>query len=192
MTALTAPTVWLPLGRRQVLEFTEPVPGAKDLTRAGNENLARQINTLLAARAHIWVVRHPDDEHRLNGRRAPDPDNETGVVRRRHAPRRDGLSPPTRASASSVVEKPPTLRRVGTSQTSALGAKRGCSRWSKQKVGALLRTASGKAPVVVRYRRDREEAGAKALGGPLDAGLHEHDGQPRRFQPGQADEREHD
>ena len=62
---MTAPNVWLPLGRRHVLEFTET--SSDYMTRVGDSVLAQQVNTLVAAQAHMWIVHHPDDGHLLSG-----------------------------------------------------------------------------------------------------------------------------
>jgi hypothetical protein len=64
---MTAPKVWLPLGRRHVLEFTEVSSGSNSMTREDDSILAQQVNALVAAQAHMWIVHHPDDEYLLSG-----------------------------------------------------------------------------------------------------------------------------
>ncbi|SOC53627.1 Protein of unknown function, partial [Blastococcus aggregatus] len=65
VTAVTAPVVWLPLGRQSLLEIRGDGAQGPDGTRVADLHDARRVNALVAAQAERWIMHHPDDHDLL-------------------------------------------------------------------------------------------------------------------------------
>ncbi|WP_236833588.1 DUF4238 domain-containing protein [Blastococcus sp. MG754427] len=66
VTVLTAPVVWLPLGRRHLLEISHP----SSVTTASYDQdpIGPQlVNALVATQAERWILHHPEDRDLING-----------------------------------------------------------------------------------------------------------------------------
>jgi hypothetical protein len=61
VTAMTAPVVWLPLGRRHLLEVRGDDTERADTAVRGGRVEADRVNSLVATQAEQWILHHPED-----------------------------------------------------------------------------------------------------------------------------------
>jgi hypothetical protein len=64
VTAKTAPYVWIPLGRRHLLEVHHPDTSGASSER-NDSYPADWLNSIVATQAERWIVHHPEDGHLL-------------------------------------------------------------------------------------------------------------------------------